>query len=313
MLLPDSPTPQVAVAVFKCLDPKEPMIQVDNATCPDQVAFRDQSLNPDIPQLRVTFQAIGDAGEPADATIFYEVRVIPIDVPEPTNYDACAGYIDNGADPCPNNPALNQQPPDEQNVVPASEFLKCSPGDTGNRRFTGSGAIEDSPGNKTDQVSISVRQRSDKPTMPQGQINHRFFPTKRKFHSKKFACASFHDNTPEKTVEVKGIGWTKVDGQKPVKVCFSARFQDSPTDTNQKGTGDNFDITTVPFFRNDPSKTSDDTCGRLGTPAEMHGGTITKGNFRYRINDRGDDCEYNEYDHDNTYAKDSDYDWSYGG
>jgi hypothetical protein len=313
------PDSQSAVGVFRCVDPIErdpvtgavSLVQIDNATC-TIVAFRDQSAFPLIPRLRVTFPVNGDnSTEPVD-TVFYEVRVIPINTANVVMYTACAGYIDNGADPCENEAALDQQPPPEApGVFPAGEFLTCTPGNSGNRRMTGSGRINDATGNPVEQVSVSVRQRSDKPNSPQGQINHRFFPTKRKFHSKQLACASFNDGT--KTVEVRGIGWTKVDGQKPRKVCFVAHFQDNPGDTNQKGTGDNFDLTTVLFFRNDPSTTLDDTCGQVGTSSETHSGTITKGNFRYRINDRGDDWEYNEYDRDNTYAKDSDYDWSYGG
>jgi hypothetical protein len=308
-------TPQVAVGVFRCNDPREtpPLPQVDNATCTQQVAFADQSANPDIPQLRVTFPVIGDLQEPADAAIFYEVRVIPLETGgEFVDYTACASYIDTGTDLCENDPRLDQmpQPPVDQPIA-ADAFLVCNPGAAGNRRLTGSGQITDSNNNKTEQVSVSVRQRSEKPKNPQGQINHRFFPTKRKFHSKKLACASFNDET--KQVEVRGIGWVKVDGQKPQKVCFVADFQDDPSDTQQKGTGDNFHITTVPFFRNDTSTTTDDTCGRAGVAPETHGGPITKGNFRYRINDRGDDCEYDEYDRDRTYSKDSDYDWSHEG
>jgi hypothetical protein len=312
-------TPQTAAAAFRCVDPVEtdpitgaPLpLQIDNATC-TQVAFRDQAANPNIPQLRLTFPVQGDnPAEPVD-TVFYEVRVIPIETgTDIIPYTACAGYIDNGADPCPNDVALNQQPPDQFNTVPASEFLVCSPGDAGNRRFTGSGTVEVG-GAKEQQVSISVRQRAETPNRPQGQINHRFFPTKRKFHSKKLACASFHDAT--KTVEVRGIGWTKVDGQRPRKVCFVSHFQDADyaAGNNQTGKGDNFDITTVPFNRGpDPNSTADDTCGEIGTSPELHNGTLTKGNFRYRINNRGDDCEFDEYDHDNTYNNDNEYDWSH--
>jgi hypothetical protein len=314
------PESQSAVAVFRCVDPIErdpltgdvSLMQTDNATC-TQIAFRDQSLNPQgLQQLRVTFPVTGDdPAEPVD-TVFYEVRVIPILTTVEITYTACAGYIDNGADPCPNDEALDvAPPPGAPGVFPASQFLACTdPGNSGNRRMTGSGQIGDDD-NKTERVSVSVRQRAEKPNSPQGQVNHRFFPTKQKFHSKRLACARFNDET--KKLEVRGIGWTKVDGQKPRKVCFVAHFQDNPADTNQKGNGDNFDLTTVLFFRNDPNTTADDACGSTSASPDTHGGTITKGNFRYRISDRGNDSEYDEYDRDNSYAKDTDYDWSYGG
>jgi hypothetical protein len=309
-------TPQMAVAVFRCVNPvaADPATGAPLATC-TQIAFRDQSAFPDLAQLRVTFPVTGDNPlEPFDS-VFYEVRVIPILIAmgDQVRYAACASYIGTGTDLCLNDERLDVQPaPGTPGVFPAGEFLTCTmAGNSGNRRLTGSGRIDDANGTPLEQVSVSLRQRSEKPNSPQGQINHRFVPTKKKFHSKKLACARFNDDA--KKVEARGIGWTKVEGQKPRKVCFVSHFQDNPLDTNQKGTGDNFDITTVLFFRNDPSTTADDTCGEASTSAEERGGTLTKGNFRYRINDRGEDTEFNEYDRDHSYDKDSDYDWSYGG
>jgi hypothetical protein len=292
-------TTQVAMVVWRCVTPT-----LGLQVCTMVNLTQNIITPPTLPRLQLTYPVT--TTDPNGA-VTYSVRVVPTDVFVPVGYTACTGYapadLNNGVHPC--NFDTSVLPPPTPQPIPAATFLACTPDATGNRRFLGSGYITDSNGNKLEQAEISVRQRAEKPKSPQGQINHRFLPTKRKFHSKKLACISFHDAT--KTVEVTGIGWIKIDGGgKPTKVCFRARFQDS----GQKTTGDNYTIDTLPFFRNDPSTTSDDTCGAVGVAPESHGGTINKGDFRYRIDERGDDCEYNQYDNDRTYDKDDDYNWT---
>jgi hypothetical protein len=321
---PTNANPQVAVAAYECRDPVDldplgqplPVQTRLDAICdPNALDFRSTQIPPAgtafLPQTRITFNVRNNdpiTGEP----VFYEIRVIPLQTGlDVVKYAACAGYIDNGADPCPNDARLNTLPPLPDEPVPADEFLTCNTNGaaTGNRRMTGSGQINDPSGAKREQVSVSVRQRAEKRDRPQGQINHRFFPTKRQFHSKRLVCAAFVD-PPARTLEVAGIGWVKFDGKnKPQKVCFRARFHDADGAKNQ-GTGDNFELQTLPFFRNNTSTTSDDTCGASGVAGESHGGVLTKGNFRYRT-DRGADCEYDDYDRDRSYSRDDEYDWSH--
>jgi hypothetical protein len=309
-------TANLALWVYECIDPTEfdtfgqPLVvQVPNPDCHvlgvdasgNPTGFSNQNPFTGILEERVAFQARAFNAVPG-SVLTYEARTIPIDAPAPVDYSGCAAYLD-GSDKCPNNPALNTKAPKDNNgTFPNSAFLACTQDSTGKRRMNGSGEFRDSSNNKIEHAEISVRQRDNgKPS--QGQINHRSYPDKTKFHSKRLACVSFHDGT--KSVDVTGIGYTQIDGQKKEKVCFRATFQDS----GQKTTGDNYSITTVPFFRNDLSTTADDTCGAPGAVQTNHTRFINKGDFRYGY-DGGSDCEYDEYDRDAANDSDSNYGWS---
>jgi hypothetical protein len=316
--VPGLGTPDLALAVYECVDTIESTLgmptNIVNPVC-TQVGFSSQNSISGLLQERVSFDAKATNSQQGKI-ITYEARTIPNDSGgDFATYTGCAGYIDNGANPCPNDAALDDQPPPPPpGPVPADTFLSCAstePAAVGKRWFLGSGEIRESGTNKKiEQVALALRQR-DGGKWSQGRINHRHFPSHQKLHSKRFRCIVFHDGS--RSVDVAGTAWIQVDGQKKQKVCFTGHFQD----VGKNGSGDFYNIRTLPFSRgtdlNDPK---DDKCGTSTdfTPKPF-GGPINKGDFRYITQrsdreDRADNCEYDEYDRDAARDNNNDYDWS---